>query len=336
MQNSVTATLGGIEIDPIKFDIKCDMDGYCWSGSVEISHTDYQRIKHKLDVERGNEPLILVNVNGKAFGFIAENISRNRQFASYSYSLSGRSSTARLGQDYAHSQGGGTIEQNLYASQIINMQLADLPFSIDRFDVDDWMLPAGTLNVSNQTPISIISQLATACGGTVISHAHEPKLSVIKRWKVPAWEMATAKPSLVVPMDVVQSISDEKRTNPRYNTVTLIGRTQAGEVYRERQGRDKIAPVSNWYLYTEQAGVVPRGIQLLSDSGNHVQYMLKMLVSDKYSSPLAELGEIWQINDSMGDGAFNAVVTSVALSVSRDNDAAVVWQMVGVDRYVDV
>ena len=337
----ITATLGGLNIDPIKFDIKTDMDSYCWSGNIEISHVDYQRIKAKLDVERGNEPLILVNVNGKAFGFIAENVSRKRQFGASVYQLSGRSSTARLGQDYAHSQGlngGGTIEQDLYASQIMRMQLNDLPFSIDEFDVDDWFIPSGTLNVSNQTPISIISQLATACGGKVISHVSEPKLSIIKRWRVPAWEMATAKPSLVVPMDVVHSISDEKRTSPRHNTVTLIGRQEAFEIYRQGQGRDLIAPVANWYLYTDQASAIARGVQLLSDSGNHVHYTLKMLVSDKHNLPLAKLGQIWQINDDTdgGDGAFNALITSVALSVSRDNDAVAVWQTVGMDRYVDV
>lgn len=338
----ITATLGGLNIDPIKFDIKTDMDSYCWSGNIEISHVDYQRIKAKLDVERGNEPLILVNVNGNAFGFIAENVSRKRQFGASVYQLSGRSSTARLGQDYAHSQGlngtAGTIEQDLYASQIMRMQLNDLPFSIDEFDVDDWLIPAGTLNVSNQTPISIISQLATACGGKVISHISEPKLSIIKRWRVPAWEMATAKPSLVVPMNVVLSISDEKRTNPRYNTVTLIGQKQAFEIYRQGQGRDLIAPVANWYLYTDQASAIARGVQLLSDSGNHVHYTVKMLVSDKHNLPLAKLGQIWQINDDTdgGDGAFNALITSVALSVSRDNDAVVVWQTVGMDRYVDV
>ena len=250
--------------------------------------------------------------------------------------------TARLGQDYAHSQGvngtGGTIEQDLYASQIMRMQLNDLPFSIDEFDVDDWLIPAGTLNVSNQTPISIISQLATACGGKVISHVSEPKLSIIKRWRVPAWEMATAKPSLVAPMDVVHSISDEKRTSPRHNTVTLIGRQQAFEIYRQGQGRDLIAPVANWYLYTDQASAIARGVQLLSDSGNHVHYTVKMLVSDKHNLPLAKLGQIWQINDDTdgGDGVFNALITSVGLSVSRDNDAVVVWQTVGLDRYVDV
>ncbi len=330
--NTVTATLGGIAIDPIDFNIKTDLDSYCWQGGIKISDSQYQKVKAKLDVARGSEPLVIVTVNGVSYSFIAEEISRNRVFGNYSYSISGRSITAQLGKDYAHSQG-GTINQDLYASQIINMQLADLPFSIDKFEVTDWLIPAGTLNTSNQTPISIISQIAQACGAEAISDPLEPKLSIIPRWKKPAWEMATATADLVIPMGVVQSISDQKRVNPRYNTVTLIGRTQGSEVYRAREGRNLIAPVANWYLYTDRDCVIPRGIQLLSDSGTHGLYTLKMRVADKYNMPLVELGQILQISDP--EGAWKGIVTGVSLDVGRDNDAITVWQTVNIDRYLD-
>lgn len=330
--NTVTATIGGIAIDPIDFNIKTDMDSYCWQGGIKISDKQYQKVKAKLDVARGSEPLVIVTVNGVSYSFIAEEISRNRVFGNYSYSISGRSSTSHLGKDYAHSQG-GTINQDLYASQIINMQLADLPFSIDRFEVKDWLIPAGTLNTSNQTPISIISQIAQACGAEAISDPLEPKLSIIPRWKKPAWEMATATADLVIPMGVVQSISDQKRVSPRYNTVTLIGRTQGSEVYRAREGRNLIAPVANWYLYTDRDCVIPRGIQLLSDSGTHGLYTLKIRVADKYNMPLVELGQILQISDP--EGAWKGIVTGVSLDVSRDNDAITVWQTVNIDRYLD-
>lgn len=331
--NTVTATLGGIAIDPIDFNIKTDLDSYCWQGGIKISDKQYQKVKAKLDVARGSEPLVIVTVNGVSYSFIAEEISRNRVFGNYSYSISGRSITAQLGKDYAHSQG-GTINQDLYASQIINMQLADLPFSVDRFEVTDWLIPAGTLNTSNQTPISIISQIAQACGAEAISDPLEPKLSIIPRWKKPAWEMATATADLVIPMGVVQSISDQKKVNPRYNTVTLIGRTQGSEVYRAREGRNLIAPVANWYLYTDRDCVIPRGIHLLSDSGTHGLYTLKMRVADKYNMPLVELGQILQISDP--EGAWKGIVTGVSLDVGRDNDAITVWQTVNIDRYLDV
>ena len=330
--NTVTATLGGIAIDPIDFNIKTDLDSYCWQGGIKISDKQYQKVKAKLDVARGSEPLVIVTVNGVSYSFIAEEISRNRVFGNYSYSISGRSITAQLGKDYAHSQG-GTINQDLYASQIINMQLADLPFSIDRFEVKDWLIPAGTLNTSNQTPISIISQIAQACGAEAISDPLEPKLSIIPRWKKPAWEIATATADLVIPMGVVQSISDQKRVNPRYNTVTLIGRTEASEVYRSLQGRNLIAPVDNSVLYTDRDCVVPKGIQILSDSGTHGLYTLKMRVADKYNMPLVELGKILQVSDP--EGAWKGIVTGVSLDVGRDNDAITVWQTVNIDRYLD-
>ncbi len=335
--NTITATLGGIAIDPIDFNIKTDMQSYCWQGGIKISDSQYRKIKAKLDVARGNEPLVIVVVNGVSYSFIAEDISRNRVFGNYSYSISGRSSTARLGQDYAHSQSsnqGGTIEQDLYASQIINMQLADLPFSIDRFEVKDWLIPAGTFNVSNQTPISIIHQLAIACGGFVMTDKATDKISILPRWKKSAWELATATADYVIPMNVVRSINDQKRVNPRYNTVTLIGGTEASEIYRSQQGRDLIAPIDNSVLYTDRDCVVPKGQALLSDSGTHGIYSLKMRYADKYNIPLAELGQIWQINDP--EGVWNGIITGVTLEVSRDNDAITVWQTVNIDRYLDV
>ena len=129
VHNIVTATIAGIAIDPIDFNIKTDMQSYCWQGGIKISDSQYRKVKAKLEVEHGNEPLVIVVANGVSYSFIAEDISRNRVFGNYSYSISGRSITAQLGKDYAHSQG-GTINQDLYASQIINMQLSNLPFSI--------------------------------------------------------------------------------------------------------------------------------------------------------------------------------------------------------------
>ena len=146
--------------------------------------------------------------------------------------------------------------------------------------------------------------------------------------------MATATADLVIPMGVVQSISDQKRVSPRYNTVTLIGRTEASEVYRSLQGRNLIAPVDNSVLYTDRDCVVPKGIQILSDSGTHGLYTLKMRVADKYNMPLVSLGQILQISDP--EGAWKGIVTGVSLDIGRDNDAISVWQTVNIDRYLDV
>ena len=333
VHNVITATVGGIQVDPTGFNIKADTNGYCWQGSIELTASQYAKIKAKLDVERGNEPLITVTINGFVFAFICEDVSRNRAFINHSYSISGRSITARLGADYAHAQG-GLIAQDLYASQIINMQLADTGITLDRFDVKDWRIPANTYAVTNKTPIAVIGEIAKACGGFVCSHPSEAKLSILPRWKKYAWELATANADVVLNTDVIRSMSDQKRTNPRYNTVTLIGGKEASEIYRNRQGRNLIAPVDSNILFTDRDCVVPKGAELLSDSGIHIDNNIKMRWADKYNIPLANLSEIWQVNDP--EGAWKGMTRSVAVSVDWDYDAPCVWQTVNIDRYLDV
>ena len=339
--NTVTATIGGIVIDPIDFDFKCDMSGYCWQGGINISDGQYQKIRAKLDVERGNEPTVTVNVNGALYSFIAEDITRNRKFVNYTYNLSGRSITARLGADYAHAQGGingvdgGVIAQDLYASQIVQMQLADTGITLNKWDVADWLIPANTYSVAGKTPLAVIGDIAKACGGFVYSDPVLPKLSILPRWRKSAWELATATPDLVVPTGVMSSISDKKRVNPRYNTVYLIG-SHSANIYRNLQGMDRQAPIDSNVLYTDRDCVVVQGQAILSDSGTHIDYSITMRQADKYNIPLAMPSAIWQVSDpDPQDRAWNGIVQGVSLSVGRDDGAITVWQNVAVDRYFD-
>lgn len=325
MHNTVTATIGGLQIDPLNFSIKTDMDSFCWSGQVEITDKDYQKIKAKLDSERGKEPLITVNINNHAFAILAEDVSKTRSFVNHTYTLSGRSVTAHLSKDYANVV---KLDSELYASQIVNDALANLPITAD-FGVDDWL----TFATMTDTPIAIIDTVAKACGGFVMSDKADGKLYVRKRYKVPAWELATTTPDRIVPLDVIKSISEQKRTNPRFNAVILTSSKEGATVYREREGQDKHAPVSQNELYTDQACIIPAGIAILSDSGTHQTASLTMRWADKYNLPLAELGEIWQINDV--DGSWRGIVKAVAVDVKVDNGVPSVWQVVELDRYLD-
>lgn len=336
--NKITATIGGIVIDPIDFDFKCDMAGFCWKGEINISDGEYQKIKAKFNVERGNEPVVTVSVNGDLYAFIVEDVTRNRKFVNYTYNLSGRSITARLGEDYAHAQGisgSGMIDQALYASQIVQMQLADTGITLDRFDVKDWLIPANTYAVTGKTPLAVIGDIAKACGGFIYSDPVLPKLSILPRWKRKAWELATATPDLVVPTGAMASIGDKKRVQPRYNTVLLVG-SHSANVYRTQQGRERFAPIDNNPLYTDRDCVEPQGWAILSDSGTHIDYSVEMRLADKYNIPLAMPSAIWQVSDpDPQDRAWNGVVKGVAMSVKRSNDAPTIWQNVAIDRYFD-
>ncbi len=333
MHNTITATLGGIKIEPLSFSIKTDIDSYCWQGSIEISPDDYQKIKEKLNVERGNEPLINTTINNYQFSLLAEEQSRSRQFVNHSYSLSGRSLSARLGADYAPARGGMVTLDN-YARQIVDEQLNETPITLDEFAIADWLIPAHSYSMANKSMIAVINEIAEASGGFVYSDPSQAKISLKKRYKQPAWELATSNADVVIPLDMIKQIDDSKRVEPRYNTVTLTSNSEGGIVYREEQGRDLTAPVANNNLFTDRDCIVDKGVQILSDSGTHIDYQLTLPFASKYQIELAKLGDIWQIDDS--EGAWRGIVTSVAIDVKVSDGVPVVWQNVGIDRYCDV
>lgn len=327
MHHNITAMLDDVPIDPISFSIKTDMDSFCWQGQVEISPDDFIKIKSKLTHERGQEPRIQVVINDQPFAIIAEDMSKNRSFINHSYTLSGRSVTAHLSKDYADVV---KLDADLYASQIVGQTLNDLPIGHD-FGVADWR----THITMTGTPISIIDHVAKACGAFVMSDKAEGKLSVRPRYKVPAWELATATPDHVLPLDVIKSISEQKQVNPRYNAVILTSNTDGAVVYRQTEAQDKHAPTQTHELYTDQVCIIPAGVAILSDSGTHQMATLTMPWVD--GVPLAKLGQIWQVNDKVGhaDDAWRAVVKSVAIDVKVDDGVPSVWQTVGLDRYLD-
>lgn len=328
MHNIITANIGGIAVDPLGFNIKTDMDSYCWSGGVSISPDGYAKIKSKLDVAVGLEPMINVAINNLNFSIIAENHSRTRRFGNQTHSLDGRSITARLGADYANAND-RLFDQANFASQIVNEQLANLPF-IANFEIEDWLIPASTYAVSNKTPIAVIADIAEAAGGFVESHPVDATMTLKKRWKINAWELATATPDVTIPADVIKSATDKTNKNTRYNTVLLVGSIAHG-IYRQLEGRDIPAPTLSNALFTALEVTVPKGSQVLSDSGTHSIQTLDLIFDD--SIPLAQLGQIWQINDT--DGAWRGVITGVSLDCKVNNDTPEIGQTITIDRYMD-
>lgn len=328
MHNLITANIGGIAVDPLGFNIKTDMNSYCWSGGVSISPDDHAKIKHKLDVDIGLEPMINVMLNDMQFGIIAENHSRTRRFGNQTHSLDGRSITAKLGADYAAASD-RLFDQANYASQIVNEQLANLPFTAN-FEIDDWLIPASTYAVSNKTPIAVIADIAEAAGGFVESHPTDATMSIKKRWKINAWELATATPDVTIPADVIKSATDKTVKNTRYNTILLVGNV-GHEVFRATQGRDAPAPTLSNALFTTREVTVPKASAVLSDSGTHSIQTLDLIFDD--SIPLAQLGQIWQINDT--DGAWRGVITGVALDCPVAGDTPAPEQTITIDRYMD-
>ncbi|STZ03089.1 Uncharacterised protein [Moraxella equi] len=327
VHNTITATIGGIHVNPLSFSIKTDMDSFCWQGRIEIPTKDFAKIKDKLG-SHGNEPMISVVINNHRFVIMGEELSKNRSFVNHGYSLSGRSVTARLSSDYATNKDGG-LNQALFASQLCQQALANTGMTAD-YQAPDWLIGAGVYS-TDKTPIVILSDVAHACGAFVSSHVSEPQLIIKPRHKVPAWKLATAEPNLILGLDPIRQISEQQRVSPAYDNVWLTSTARLDNVYRKQSARTKEAPIQSDELFTDQIATIAKGVQILSESGTHMDMTITTRWADKYGLPLATLGDIWQIND---EGGYKAVVVSVDVQVKVEDGVPSVWQVVGLDRYM--
>ena len=318
MHHTITASLDNIPIHPLSFNIKTDISSFCFSGQIEIGLSDFNAIKDKLhrpSVSANETAVIRVVVGNTAFAFICEEITHNQAFAQNTISLSGRSITAQLSKDYA----AATLDNvDLYASQIVAKQLEHLSISA-HFGIDDYLIPAGTYTTTGKTPIGVLDDIATACGGFLYSDPNKTQISLLPRYKAPVWQAMSA--DVILAQDVIKTLSTTAMKQPLYNTVTLVGQSQGGIVYRADLGQDKDAPVSENLLYTEQTNIIKAGIAILSDSGNKHKISLVMPFNDN----LAKLGSVWQI----GAGGEQAIVQSVTVSVTVSNGVVSSWQTVG-------
>ncbi|MFV2030501.1 hypothetical protein [Neisseria sp. S1] len=335
INNVVSATLSdGRALNLLSADFTADMDGYYWQGSITLPPDDFT-VLDMLNASKGDEPLIKVNINGDSFVFMAEEYRDNRIFGKKTYTVSGRSVTARMGDTYAQA-GSGTYRSPMYAQQIAAEQLKYSRYSLEHFLVPDWLVPADVYSISDKSPVAVLADIASAAGGFLESHPNKPYFSIRPRWPVAAWDVVNSEPDVVVPASVILSASGSKRVKPKANGVWVWAehnKGRAADVYRKGSNREPRASALTHPLYTDNPVLSAAGIAALSDTGAHKIEQIKLPVSAKYALPCAKLGQIWQVNEP--SGAWKGVVTGVSLGVSVERDVPVVYQTVTIDCYLD-
>lgn len=330
MQNTITLTIDNVPIQLLSASIKTDTSSYCWQVSLNIPPDDFKQINS--NKPRGQEPLIRLTINGQLFVFIAEEYSLTRKFIGNFYTVTGRSVTARLGEDYAKPQT-GIMSQQLYARQIADAQLTGLSVAVATWQIVDWLVPANAYDVTNKSPIAVIADIAQAAGGFVETHPYQAKIHIKKRYKAPAWEIAAQTPDATIPASVITQITGKRQAQPRANAVRLLSQTNGGHVYRQLEDRSQEAPVVNHPLFTDSTVMLPAGTALLSQTGNHQEEAVTLPWSVEQQIPLASLGSIWRVND--GESIWQGIIKGVSVDLGVDNQAPTVMQTVTIDRYLD-
>ena len=336
MHNKITADLNGEPLDLLALTLTTDTASYCWQGDITLSPASFA----KLGIDQraaGDEAVITLRINGQRWDILAEDYRDTRKFIGHSYTVTGRSLTAKLGADYA--KGRHTRYDNQrFARQIADEQLQLLPYTIAAWEAVDWLIPGDTYTISGQTPIEVIADLAKAAGAFVESHPYEAQLFVRPVWRQPAWAKPT--PALTIPANLILSVSGQRRISERCNAVRLtpaaeqIGGAKAkgGLVYREGTDQQPEASTLTHAAYTDTDVMRAAGIHALSETGTHKTETVALPWAEKYQLPLAELGAVWAFAEA--GQTWQGAIKGVSVAVELDNGAPVVTQTVTIDRYL--
>ena len=336
MHNKITADLNGEPLDLLALHLTTDTDSYCWQGDITLSPASFAKLK--IDQRAaGDEAVITLRINGNRWDILAEDYRDTRKFIGHSYSVTGRSITAKLGADYAkgrHSK----YDAARYARQIADEQLNLLPYRIAAWEAVDWLIPGDSYTVSGQAPIEVIADLAKAAGAFVESHPYEAQLFVRPVWRQPAWAKPT--PALTIPANLILSVSGQRRISELCNAVRItpaaeqIGGAKAkgGLVYREGTDQQPEASILTHAAYTDTDVMRAAGIHALSETGTHKIETVTLPWAEKYQLPLASLGAVWAFAE--GGQTWQGVIKGVSVAVELDGGAPVVTQTVTIDRYL--
>ena len=336
MHNHITADLNGEPLDLLALTLTTDTDSYCWQGNITLSPASFT----KLNIDGravGDEAIITIRINGNRWDILAEDYRDTRKFIGHSYSVTGRSITAKLGADYAkgrHSK----YDAARYARQIADEQLNLLPYRIAAWEAVDWLIPGDTYTISGQTPIEVIADLAHAAGGFVESHPYEAQLFIRPVWRQPAWAKPT--PALTIPANLILSVSGQRRISERCNAVRITpaaelvggGKAKGGLVYREGTDQQPEASTLTHAAYTDSDVMRAAGIHALSETGTHKIETVTLPWAEKYQLPLAALGAVWAFAEQ--GQTWQGVIKGISVAVELDGGAPVVTQTVTIDRYL--
>nr|WP_101127804.1 hypothetical protein [Neisseria meningitidis] len=328
--NKIKAEADGKPLELLSAELSADTDGHYWSGSFTLPPDDFARLN--LD-SRHDDCIIRLDLNGEIFDVMAESYSDNRRFGQRSYTVTGRSRTAKLGADYALSHK-GIISQDRNARQIADEAVQMTGVSLD-WQIDDWLVPADVYSLTDKTPMAVLADIAQAAGAFVESHPADMQIAIKSRWPTAAWELGNAAAALAVPANMMIQAGGQKQVQQQANGVFVWGEHSKGfaaDVWRNGSNREPRAAARTHPLYTAQEVCRMAGIAALSETGTHKTETVVLPVAPQYALPRAQLGRVWRFDEP--NGAWQGIIIGVKIEISHENGAPKVLQSVRLDRYL--
>lgn len=314
----------GQKIHVFNGSYRTDRSSWCWSYNLTIPAFELS----KLDPIAGQPVILKIVVNGYQHLMLLENRTRSRQFASETYTLTGRSVSALL--DAPSSPPRAFLQQNertsvqLVQAEIDRSAYPDLTLNWQLIDALGWIVPTESFSYSGLTPIKAIQEIAAAGGGFVYSEADSQAITIKPMYKKTYWDpIAISEYDILLPESIVTEQSTDYEVYPDYNGITLTNDKtgQTGQVKRTGTSGDVLYETVNNRLFTSDQVMGSYGKSKLAKAG--------LVESHTFSMPLtSEIGQCKPADILAFNAEFWGVVDSVSVSFTYSK----VTQSVTVER----
>lgn len=314
----------GQKIHVLNGSYRTDRSSWCWSYNLTIPAFELS----KLDPIAGQPVILKIVVNGYQHLMLLENRTRSRQFASETYTLTGRSVSALL--DAPSSPPRAFLQENertsvqLVQAEIDRSAYPDLTLNWQLIDALGWIVPTESFSYSGSTPIKAIQEIAAAGGGFIYSEADSQAISIKPLYKKTYWDpIAIGEYDILLPESIVTEQSTDYEVYPDYNGITLTNDKtgQTGQVKRTGTSGDVLYESVNNRLFTSDQVMGGYGKSKLAKAG--------LIESHTFSMPLtSEIGQCKPADILAFNAEFWGVVDSVSVSFTYSK----VTQSVTVER----
>ncbi len=307
--------------------IATDADSWAWTLSAELPATELAKVR-PVD---GDPAEVRATINGVAWEFVVEEISRSREFGKATLSIRGRSRTAYLAAPYAQVQTWrptvGALARQIAQDALPYSYGLDWTLTMDPYD--EWLVPAGAWSMQG-TPLDAVLDIASAVEAVVQSHRTDERLIVQSRYPVAPWGWAGATPDYAIPLDVIRQEGMEWMGRPRYNRVFVAGESGGvlAQVTRALSAGDLIAPTALHQALTHQYAAHERGLAILANTGRQALVSMETALIPSLGLDVILPGKLVQIGDTE-EGNWRGLVRGVEIVAGRP----AVTQKIEIERH---
>ncbi len=330
-----------VPFDALSVSMQLDVDSWLWSFQMEIpSRAFLDLIKPQggtlIDVE--------IAVNGWKWICRVEGWHESAAFGRRSWTVTGRSPSAELGDPYCTRQSYvSTVATQ--GSQFVTdiLQYSGWSHSWAASDYLDpltgWLIPAGAFTYQDQTKIGAIQQLAAAVGAIIQTPPDTvttPTLTIKPRFPVSPWQWVGVTPEVGIIDAQFEEVGRNWMPAPLYNAVVVAGVNYGKIVSVKRTGTagDKQAPTFTSDLICTDGAGRESGRIIMGRSGNWIKHTIRLFSLYPDGTPPGLLVPGTMIAVQEGATTWNGQVTGTTIAAS--NVSREVRQTIEVEEYADV